>query len=63
MRPRPPASQGLRSANHARDKDLEQVRRLAAQPSSAPPSLVRIADTADPTWPVGTAWLDTSGEA
>jgi len=28
MRPRPPASQGLRAANHARDKDVEQVRRL-----------------------------------
>ena len=27
MRPRPPASQGLRAANTARDKDLEQFRR------------------------------------
>ena len=36
MRPRPPASQGLRAANTARDKDVEQVRRLlSTQPKPA----------------------------
>jgi len=41
MRPRPPASQGLRSANVARDKDVEQVRRLLSvkpTPKVAPAS-------------------------
>jgi len=36
MRPRPPASQGLRAANHARDKDVEQVRRLLSTSKPAP---------------------------
>jgi len=36
MRPRPPQSQGLRAANHARDKDVEQVRRLLSAQKPAP---------------------------
>jgi hypothetical protein len=51
MRPRPPASQGLRAANTARDKDLEQFRRsLSAQ--KPPP---KAAAAAGGAWAVATS--------
>lgn len=45
MRPRPPQSQGLRAANHARDKDVEQVRRLLSAQKPTPKAPVATGST------------------
>jgi hypothetical protein len=51
----------LRSERIADQKDREQQRRNVVR-QQAPVPLVQVSDEEILTWPVGTAWLDTSGE-
>ena len=69
MRPRPPASQGLRAANTARDKDLEQFRRslsTAPKPKPAPPSggivgMAQVLSTGGVSWASGNSEMSYGG--
>lgn len=58
-RPRGDASLG-RELRALRD-EVKQLRRLLVVPESTA-ILVQISDEENLSWPVGTAWLDTSGE-
>lgn len=58
-RPRGDASLG-RELRSLRD-EVKQLRRLLVVPESTA-VLVQIGDEENTSWPVGTAWLDTSGE-
>lgn len=58
-RPRGDASLG-RELRSLRD-EVKQLRRLLVVPESTA-VLVQISDEENISWPVGTAWLDTSGE-
>ena len=58
-RPRGDASLG-RELRALRD-EVKQLRRLLVVPESTA-VLVQISDEENTSWPVGTAWLDTSGE-
>lgn len=61
IRPRPRSAPTLRSERIADQKDREQQRRQSVRRDAAVP-LVQVSDEEILTWPVGTAWLDTSGE-
>ena len=62
VNPRARGGASLREELRAGRKDREQIRRQQAH-SEAPPVLVQVTDEENLSWPVGTAWLDTSGEA
>ena len=62
VNPRARGGASLREELRAGRKDREQDRRLKVR-SDAPPVLVQVSDEENLSWPVGTAWLDTSGEA
>jgi len=62
VNPRPRGSEGQRDVNRKLRANTEQVRRQRVE-QDAPPVLVQISDEENLSWPVGTAWLDTSGEA
>jgi hypothetical protein len=61
VNPRARGGASLREELRAGRKDREQDRRLKVR-SDAPPVLVQVSDEENLSWPVGTAWLDTSGE-
>lgn len=59
--PRPPADPRIRREIDRLRDDLKQLRRVLVVPESTA-VLVQISDEENLSWPVGTAWLDTSGE-
>ena len=61
VNPRPRGDTSLGRVLREDRRDREQFRRVKAEPDPQP-VLVQISDEENLSWPVGTAWLDTSGE-
>lgn len=62
VNPRPRGGTSILRTQSEDRRDREQLRRMRVEPV-APPVLVQVTDEENLSWPVGTAWLDTSGEA